>query len=149
MCFYQRAVRAYQRGVATRTVAGMRLPTRGMRLPTRGVRLPTTGVDEDGRRYAPTNEGCASTTDLLRCEVSSDHSDHVAAQKAGCRSILALGMTPATILRYIGTAKRPLNKVGIDIPTISKEKNGEKVNRQVWPRHELARVSDRLTERCC
>ena len=82
MCFYQRGVRAYQRGVrayqlgvATRTVVGVRLPTRG-------VRLPTTGVDEDGRRYAPTNEGCASTTDLLRCEVSSDHSDHVVAQKA-------------------------------------------------------------------
>src|SRR5665647_104007 len=47
--------------------------------------------------------------------------------------------------RYIGTAKRPLKKVGIDIPTISKEKNGKKVNRQFWLRHEFARASDRLT----
>ena len=89
MCVYQRAVRAYQRGVrayhrgvATRTVVGVLLPTSGARLPTRGARLPTRGSNEDGRRYAPTNEGCASTTDLLRCEVSSDHSDHVVAQKA-------------------------------------------------------------------
>src|SRR5665647_1127763 len=103
-----RGARLPTRGARLPT-SGVLLPTSGARLPTRGARLPTRGSNEDGRRYAPTNEGCASTTDLLRCEVSSDHSDHVVAQKAGCRSILALGMTtralgmtPATILRYIG-----------------------------------------------
>ena len=153
MCFYQRAVRAYQRGVATRTVVGMRLPTRGARLPTSGARLPTRGSNEDGRRYAPTNEGCASTTDLLRCEVSSDHSDQPAAQNRRVQppslTTGALGVPPgdsSAIYRGHPTSPR---KSRDQYPYHINGKKREKVNRQFWSRHELARVADRLTERRC
>src|SRR5665647_2103548 len=76
-CVYQHAAQrgwssvcVYQRGVATRRVVGVRLPTSGARLPTRGARLPTRGSNEDGRRYASTNERCASTNE--RCAPTNE-----------------------------------------------------------------------------
>jgi len=164
----------YLRPALTGAVAGIEVSAAGAVVSATDALVSASGIDRRETRCAGICDRCAGIGE--RCAGISDRRAGISDRCAGisdlltrkCRRITPTsrrlkiagcsplhsrqersGCCQGTLPRYIGATQQALGKVGINIPTISKEKNGEKVNRQFWSRHDFARAADRLTERRC
>ena len=164
----------YLRPALTGAVAGIEVSAAGAVVSATDALVSASGIDRRETRCAGICDRCAGIGE--RCAGISDRRAGISDRCAGisdlltrkCRRITPTsrrlkiagcsplhsrqersGCCQGTLPRYIGATQQALGKVGINIPTISKEENGKKVNRQFWPRHDFARVADRLTERRC